>query len=1157
MRLKRVRISGFKTFADKVEFSLEGGIVAVVGPNGCGKSNLVDAILWGLGEGNARSLRAASSQDVIFSGSTRRKPISTAEVVLTFDNDDRALPIDTAEVAISRRLSRSGESDYRINGRSCRLRDVHEMLADSGLGRAGYAIVGQKEIDSALSASAEERRGWLDEAAGVQRYRARKMESQRRLAQAQDHLSRVDDLVRELAREREPLRGEAERARRYRIIQDSLREIEVGLLAKEAFEATREGQEATKRVEEATRAAMEREARAAHLEASVGEVGERVGEVEAEMDAVRSLQQESLTAIERAEAAISLHRQRLEGLDEQEGRLAEEATRTDVRRAEANAELEIARQDLGDRQGRDHDLRESLGGVGEKRHTLRAALTTAERDLNQGREREKERLKQEAERAARSERAIALRREKEGVLAALPDLESAVAEAENEAAAVVEKEGEAVQTVEAARAALAEARKAGERNAVADRETMSRLASLEGRKRGIEATLDAYEGLTQGARAVLEAAERGHLQGEYTLVADAIDVDREFALAIETALGGSANDLIVPEDQDAKEAIRWLKERRAGRATFQPIPLMRPSEPSYELRRLMNERGIVGRASELARCTPRFRPVIDSLLGRVVIAETLDDALQYARTTGWSRIVTLEGEVVHGSGAVSGGVQGRPTYGVVQRRADLSEIEEEIARIGTEVQGAEGRKGGERVQVEAAQTALADAEKALSEARRETADARRYIKTLADEAARTRRDADRIEKELAKLVEPGPALENVDLPALETARDDAVRALAAESADAEQAESRLKESSLAVEEAKARMVAAERRLAGVEREAVERLARAEKLGPSRLAAGEALVQAGQDLEGAKVRRADADERLGEAQGRRKELLEKSLGLAEEAKAARADMDTIRAAIHQAELARTRSDHRRAAALERLFEEYGVGEGEALQIGEVHIPAPEAGPTATRLRRDMKAMGVVNLGAIDAFERVDARLTELDGQREDVLGGLQEVEKAIAELDRLVRDRFFDAFAKVQEAFTTTFQELFGGGEGRLSLTEPDKALDTGVEIEVALPGKRRQPLNLLSGGERSLCATAFLFSLLKVKPSPLVVLDEVDAPLDGRNVERFARALDKLTDRTQFIVITHNPTTIESANVWLGVTMQEPGVSTLVPARPTAPVASL
>ncbi|RYG37135.1 hypothetical protein EON81_07620, partial [bacterium] len=446
--------------------------------------------------------------------------------------------------------------------------------------------------------------------------------------------------------------------------------------------------------------------------------------------------------------------------------------------------------------------------------------------------------------------------------------------------------------------------------------------------------------------------------------------------------------------------------------------------------------------------------------------------------------------------------------------------------------------------------------KANADARRETADARRYIKTLSDEAARTRRDADRIERELAKLTEPRPAVDSVDLAALESARDEAVRALAAESADADQAETRLKDSARAVEEAKARVIAAERRLVGTEREVVERVSRAEKLGPARLAAQEAVLLATKEGEEARVRRTEADARLVEAQGRRKSLLEQSLGLAEEAKAARADANTVRGAIHQAELVRTRADHRRAAALERLFEEYGVGEVQAMELGEVHEPSPEAGPTATRLRRDLKAMGVVNLGAIDAFERVDARLNELEGQREDVLGGLQEVEKAISELDRLVRDRFFDAFAKVQEAFTVTFQELFGGGEGRLSLTEPDKALDTGVEIEVALPGKRRQPLNLLSGGERSLCATAFLFSLLKVKPSPLVVLDEVDAPLDGRNVERFAAALDKLTDKTQFIVITHNPTTIESANVWLGVTMQEPGVSTLVPARPTAPAVS-
>lgn len=1152
MRLKRVRISGFKTFADKVEFSLEGGIIAVVGPNGCGKSNLVDAILWGLGEGNARSLRAATSQDVIFSGSARRKPIAQAEVVLTFDNADGSLPIDTPEVAVSRRLTRAGDSDYRINGRSCRLRDVHELLADSGLGRAGYAIVGQKEIDSALSASAEERRAWLDEAAGVQRYRARKVESQRRLAQAQDHLSRVDDLIRELAREREPLRDEAERARRYRSLQEALREVEVGLLAKDAFDASEEARQAVQRSEESGRAAAVLEKRAVELEGEVARVGEAISGVESEMDTIRALHQESLTAIERAEAAGALHRQRLEGLDEQEGRFDEETARDAARLVEARTEWEAALTDLADREERDRDLRDSLGGVGVKRHALQHALKAAETELEAGRTKEKARLKQEAEDAARTERAAALTREREGVLAAMPELEAGIAEAEKTVVDAGEGEVTANAAVEAARQALSEARKAGERNAVADREAMAQIASLEGRRRGIEATLDAHEGLTQGARAVLEAAERGHLSGEYTLVADAVEVEKEFALAIETALGGSGNDLIVPDDRDAKEVIHWLKERRAGRATFQPIPLMRPVEPSYELRRLLNERGILGRASELVRCAPRFRPVIDSLLGRVVIAETLDDALRQARTSGWSRIVTLEGEVVHGSGAVSGGVQGRPTYGVVQRRADLAEIEEEIAKIRREIESAERRQGGEQGAVETAQIALAEAEKAHADARRETADARRYVKTLSDEAARTRRDAERIERELAKLGEVAPTPEPVDLVSLEHARDEAVRSLAAESADASQAETRLIESSKAVEEAKGRAGAAERRVVNAERELGERQLRAERLPEVRVATLAALAVAGEDLATARVRRAEMDERLTEAGARRRGLLEGSLSLAEEAKGTRNDANTIRAAIHQAELARARAEHRRAAALERLFEEYGVGETEALALGKDHEPAPDAAPTAARLRRDMKAMGVVNLGAIDAFERVDARMNELEWQREDVLGGLQEVEKAISELDKLVRDRFFDAFAKVQKEFAATFQELFGGGEGTLTLTEPDKALDTGVEVVVALPGKRRQPLQLLSGGERSLCATAFLFALLKVKPSPLVVLDEVDAPLDGRNVERFAEALDRLTDKTQFIVITHNPTTIESANVWLGVTMQEPGISTLVPARSPA-----
>ncbi|CAN5357946.1 chromosome segregation protein SMC [soil metagenome] len=1151
MRLKRVRIFGFKTFADRSEFSLEGGIIAVVGPNGCGKSNLVDAILWGLGEGNGRTLRAASSQDVIFSGSTRRKPIAQAEVTLTFDNGDGALPIDTPEVSISRRLTRAGDSDYRINNRHCRLRDVHELLADSGLGRAGYAIVGQKEIDSALSASAEERRAWLDEAAGVQRYRSRKVESQRRLTQARDHLSRVEDLMRELSREHEPLRMEAERAQRYRSLQAALREVEVGLLAKEVYDAAAEALGAIQRAEESCRTAAALEAKAVDLEEEVARVGAAVSEVESEMDTVRALQQESITAIERAEAAGALQRQRLESLDEQEGRFEEDTVRDEARLAEARGEVEAATAEFEGRTRHDRELRDSLGGAGQMRDALRQSLTDAEKALEKGRVAERIRLKSEAEATARHERATALQREHEGVVAALPELQEGIKEAEKEIARLADAEQAASDALEKARLSLTEARKAGERNAVADREAMARIASLEGRRRGIEATLDTHEGLTQGARAVLEAAERGLLKGEYTLVAQAVEIEKEFALAIETALGGSVNDLIVPDDRDAKEAIRWLKERRAGRATFQPIPLMRPSEPSYELRRLLGERGIVGRASELVKCEPRFRPVIDSLLGRVVIAETIDDALRQARTSGWSRIVTLEGEVVHGSGAVSGGIQGRPTYGVVQRKADLAEIEEEIGKIRREIESAERRQNGEKSSVEKAQTALAHAENALADARRESADARRYLKTLTDESARTGRDAERIERELSKLRDQPAVLEAINIAALEKGRDEAVRNLAAESADADQAEIRLVESARAVVDARGRLEAAQKREGGAAREFKDRQARAGKLPELREAAKLALAQVHFDLGAAQVRRVEMDERLVTAGQKRRTLLEQSLSFAEEARAVRGDANAVRTTIHQAELIRARAEHRRAAALERLFEEYGVGEAEAMEVGSDYEPAPDAAPTATRLRRDMKAMGTVNLGAIDAFERVDARLSELEGQHEDVLGGLGEIEKAIAELDRLVRDRFFDAFEKVKAEFTIIFGELFGGGEGTLTLTDPDHALDTGVEVEVALPGKRRQPLQLLSGGERSLCASAFLFALLKVKPSPLVVLDEVDAPLDGRNVERFARALDMLTDKTQFIVITHNPTTIESANVWLGVTMQEPGVSTLVPARPT------
>jgi len=1155
MRLKRVRIFGFKTFAEKAEFDIDGGIVAVVGPNGCGKSNLVDAILWGLGEGSAKHLRAQTGADVIFNGSSRKKPLGFAEVNLLFDNEDGSLPIDTPEVTVSRKIDRTGNSDYRINGRPCRQRDVYELLADSGLGRSGYAIVGQKEIDMALSASPEDRRAWVDEAAGVQRYRARKHEAQRRLDAARLHLQRTADVLRELEAQREPLREEAEVAKRYRSVSESLRSIEVGLLVKELAQAIKDVAEATENVEKSGIMAQNEIKRADKADERAQQVGIQSAQVESQIEILWSVQQGGVMAYERAEADLKLALQRLESLNDSELQLGQEEDSIKQRLADAITELENLKKEVAEETDSLEKLRVECGGASEEAKTLAARATEIEKDLDRARQLHTRKLKLEAENAHRQERIRQAKREVQGIEATLPDLETALADAlaTFEASDAAVKTGQ--QKIQDIDAQLIELRQLDDEEGAETRSLLTEKAALEGRIRGIEATLENHEGLAHGSRAVLEAVQKGELNGSYVPVGQAIETNKEHALAIETALGAGVNDLIVNTEREAKDAIVWLKENKAGRATFQPLPLMRHFEPQRELKELLKEKTVIGRASELVRCDEAHRPVVESLLGRVLVVEDIDSALKLAKTHGWTRLVTLEGEVVHSGGAVTGGRTTKTAYGLVQRKADLADFQSHLLQVVRTHEVAEAKAEERQKQKDALNKELQESRKTLATANTEHTEAKQFYSTLNEEAQAAHRAKQRLDQELETLgaieVEE---IEHDDLGVLETQRDEILRTLAARSSDVETAETRLRDAESRLRQAHIRFEGGERRLAAARDSEAYRVKRLSTLGPER----ERLQQEIEVLEKHKAKaeaeRAESEAKLDDFKAQKQVLLEEAHHLGEESRTCRANAVSITDNIHRSELARARAESKRATAAERLIEEYGLTEDDALaQEGQAELPS-DAAQLVSRLRREIKAMGPVNIGAIEAFERLTERVDELSAQKADIEGGMDQVMSSISEMDKLTRDKFASTFEQVQLAFTELFQTLFNGGEGKLLLTDPSAILESGIEIDVQLPGKKKQRLELLSGGERSLCACAFLFSLLKVKPSPLVVLDEVDAPLDGRNVERFVSLVKNFTDRSQFIVVTHNPTTIESAPVWLGVTMQEPGVSTLIPTRVPVPV---
>ena len=607
---------------------------------------------------------------------------------------------------------------------------------------------------------------------------------------------------------------------------------------------------------------------------------------------------------------------------------------------------------------------------------------------------------------------------------------------------------------------------------------------------------------------------------------------------------------------DAKDAIALLKQHRLGRATFQPIPLMRPVNVNFELKQMLMEKGVVGRASQLVDCDDKYLPVIESLLGRVVIVEDIDVALRLARTSGWNRMVTLEGEVVHGSGAVTGGQAGKQGFGLVQRKSELVELGHQLKNLDRSIEEAEGRvhaRKRDRAKIDEVIAKVEDERLGMVD---EAEEAREWMQNLSDERTTTVRSMQKLETELAQLEALEAAtIPEVDVMAIEGERDALLKSLASRSADAEQAEERLREAESRLRQSQARVYHAERRFEASKESAKTRQAKVENIGPERERIIKEREHAITEREKAKQDKADADVRLETAQETKKNHLEESYRLTDDAKAARANAQSCTDMAHQAELQRARADSKRATSLQRLYEEYSVSEEEALEMDpNIEVPA-DASTVVSRLRREIKAMGDVNVGAIEAFERLTDRSDQLTAQKADIEEGMVQVEASIRELDKLTRERFTTTFQKLQIEFSAMFSKLFAGGEGFINLTDNDNILESGIDIVVQMPGKKTQRLELLSGGERALCASAFLFSLLKVKPSPLVVLDEVDAPLDGRNVERFVEALKEFKDICQFIVITHNPTTIEAAPVWLGVTMNEPGISTLVPAR--VPVADI
>lgn len=1184
MLIKKLELLGFKTFADKTEIEFSEGITAVVGPNGSGKSNISDALLWVLGESNVRNIRGQRATDVIFNGSEKRRAQGMAEVSLTLDNTCGTLPLEYSEVTVTRRAFRSGEGEYFINRTRCRLKDIYELFLDTGIGREAYSFVTQGEIDAVLSAKPEDRRELFEEAAGIKKYRYRREEALRKLERTESNLRRVYDIMAEIGGQLEPLAEQAELAKRYNELQSRLWDIEIGLLIRDLRRHTESLAQVREFKDRAGARLEEYDRTLAELDAQKQRHSEASARLEEEVDDAR-----------RVEQALSSNLQRLES---KAALLDEKLNSAQSARDQVDGEISSLERKIQETRERVRRLESDGRAAAEAEEKVRSTATARAATLE-----ELDRRFENASRVVNDQKASYLELAKE--LAAkrnalqnsrerVVELESALRKYEQEIAnldaqrleATAQRDDAAAQAASieeqirdvAVEIARLNDERAGLRKEAADlrstRDQIARdVAARSSRLATLKEMAEAHEGFYEGVRSVVAGHKAGKLGGHFAVVADVISVPKGYEIAVETALGASVQDVIADSIGSAKQAIGFLKEHRAGRATFLPLDGMRTS--GSEVRGKLDRReGALGIAADLVTYDSRYEPAIRSLLGRTVIVDNIDNAVALARRiSGWGKIVTLEGELIMPSGAMTGGATKGRGPGLLLRKQEIDSLTREIAGLesdgrkrqeeldaiesGVETTSAEAQQAEERLS--ALRVSLAEQRRREDFAARENERISRQLSTVAlekQEAAslseRESSEIDRLQEELRAAGEENTDLDRKvadveqDIEELQrqrsAQREELMRLKAELAACVERTASlrnSLEESTSLLHEMTATMNSRHSQVNGISADVASLIAERDTVAS--------------ECEKQRELATAAQGRLAELMARRADDLKRGSELDAQLREVGGLRNHLASDVHDADVREARLDVQVTQATERLLTEYELTYEQAMEWPEEEIEVERGAATeVARLRREIKEMGPVNTGAVQEYERIKERWDFLTEQRTDLESAKTQINTAISEIDASTRGLFMETFENVCASFDLMFTRLFGGGRTSITLTDPSDLLETGVDIAVQPPGKKMQDMALLSGGERALTASALIFALLLARPSPFVVMDEVDAPLDEANVERFAEVLKEFAADSQFIVVTHNRATMEASDSLYGVTMQEPGVSKLISVKLTA-----
>lgn len=1187
INFKEIEICGFKSFADTTRISFDGGITAIVGPNGCGKSNVSDAIRWVLGEQSSKALRGKSMQDVIFAGTEKRKKLSYCEVTLVFDNTQKWFNIDLDEVSLTRKLYRSGESDYMINKKPCRLKDIRDLLYDSGIGKDGYSIIGQGRVDEIIQSKPEDRRAIFEEAAGIAKYKARKTETESRLVRVRDNLSRATDIITEVERRLGPLKRQSEDAKKYLEYRDQLKQMEIDAYVYQFDHAAQTKNEINVKLQgyrdNLNVLTNSLETEQAKYDKSLNEI-DQLDKRSAELH--NKLLADNIN-LEKKQGDSRLLNEQTRHLKEQIDRLTAQIDALNLDINQKSAFVKNATALCDDEKKNLNKLHEEAQDLSQKHLNLIDDLTKNETEKEENQRSLIDNLAKLTDIKANLSAYIAKRdtmleniKNDNEKLSALQAEQANLAEVVKTLSTEVERlnstkqsKDKSLNQISSQIESLAEQAESLSESIYAIKTGISNDTNRKNILANLQADFEGYQFAVK--RLMQDSKSNSTLNNAIKgVVGNIISVDPKYSTAIEIALGGSIQNIVTKDENDAKTLINYLKQAHLGRATFLPISAVKPRSISASDRQYLNTTGCLGVASELVKCEAVYRSVIDSLLGSTVVCDNLDNAVILAKRTGYAfRIVTLEGDLLSPQGSMSGGSKKSNDSSLLSKESEIKALEQNIANKTAELRGLEKEYQQVTEKLESLKTLNSNESASLQQVNNEFFSKNASLENNKAKLAQIEEDVFTYQSQIkvaTNIVEElNSQINSIDKVELDYAQTQAkVGEFNETNKNAyEELKSRRDEYQEALTSSRIKIASTEEKIKSLEtniesytndintaKQSIEKLN--SDLSSQMRVYDEAInlnksKNENEELENLKQEIEDLNTKISQFEDFKQTLMKELKDLDDKKTVLSGDIAKLNNKIYQEETRLQKVDIDIENMQERIYEEYELTYNDCAQIAHIdeEFDLKNVLININKVKNQINALGYVNINAIEEYKSEGARYEEMSSQVEDLRKAEEDAVNIIKDLSKEMLDKFNTEFEQIQANFTKVFKELFGGGNARLEILPSEDPLTAGIEIIAQPPGKNLSNITLLSGGEKTMTAIAILFAILKLKPMPFCFLDEIEAALDDANIERYAQYLKRFSDETQFIVITHRKPTMEVVDTLYGVTMEEKGVSKIVSVK--------